>query len=194
MRPRLVIMLKEPVAGRVKTRLGQEIGMTTAAWWFRHQSAALIRRLQSPRWETWLAVAPDTALDSRCWPAHLPRMAQGRGELGARMHRILARRPGPVVLIGGDIPGVRAAHITRAFAKLGQHDLVFGPALDGGFWLAGARGPLPVGLFEGVAWSCPTTLEQTLASAGSARVALVDRLGDVDTLADYQRRQRPVWG
>jgi len=194
MKPRLVIMLKEPVAGRVKTRLGQEIGMTTAAWWFRHQSAALIRRLQSPRWETWLAVAPDTALHSRCWPAHLPRMTQGQGDLGARMRRILARGPGPVLLVGGDIPGVRAAHITRAFGALGNHDLVFGPALDGGFWLAGARGPLPVKLFCGVAWSSATTLDEAISSAGSARVALVDRLGDVDTLADYRHQKRVARG
>ena len=100
-------MVKEPVAGRVKTRLGQDIGMTAAAWWFRHQTGALIRRVQSPRWETWLAVAPDTALHSRFWPAHLPRVAQGRGDLGARMARVLRGASGPVVLIGGDIPGVR---------------------------------------------------------------------------------------
>ncbi len=48
-RPRLVVMLKLPQAGRVKTRLGAQIGMTASAWWFRHQSAALLRRLQDPR-------------------------------------------------------------------------------------------------------------------------------------------------
>ncbi len=186
MRPRLVIMLKEPVVGRVKTRLGRDIGMTASAWWFRHQSAALIRRLQSPRWETWLAVAPDTALHSRCWPAQLPRVAQGRGDLGARMARILRSRKGPVVLIGGDIPGVQQAHISAAFKQLGQLELVFGPATDGGFWLVGKRGRVPHGLFEDVHWSCPTTLQEARASAGDARIGYGAILSDVDTVADLQ--------
>lgn len=188
MRPRLVIMLKEPVAGRVKTRLGRDIGMTTAAWWFRHQSAALIRRLQSPRWETWLAVAPDTALYSRCWPAHLPRIAQGRGDLGARMARILRSSKGPVVLIGADIPGVQQRHIAIAFKQLGRKDLVFGPATDGGFWLVGKRQRMPHGLFEHVSWSTPNTLASSLETASTARIGKVATLSDVDTAKDLPSR------
>ncbi len=184
MRPKLVIMLKEPVAGRVKTRLGRDIGMTASAWWFRHQSGDTIRRLQSKRWETWLAVAPDTALHSRCWPAHLPRMAQGLGDLGVRMARILHSSKGPVVLIGGDIPGVQQEHVAEAFRQLGRQDLVLGPASDGGFWLVGKRRQVPRGLFESVHWSCQTTLSETLASAGAARIGKVATLSDVDTVSD----------
>lgn len=186
MKPRLVIMLKEPVTGRVKTRLGRDIGMTASAWWFRHQSAALIRRLRSQRWETRLAVAPDTALHSRFWPANLPRMAQGRGDLGARMKRVLQSSRGPVVLIGGDIPGVQPAHISRAFAQLGAHDMVFGPAVDGGFWLAGVKGrqAVPHNLFKGVRWSSPYALGDTLRDLNMQRVAMVDQLRDVDSASD----------
>ena len=74
-------MLKEPRPGRVKTRLGRDIGMIGAAWWFRHQVAGLLRRLDDPRWHLVLAVAPDHAgLTSRVWPAHLPRIPQGPGD------------------------------------------------------------------------------------------------------------------
>ena len=184
MRPRLVIMLKEPVAGRVKTRLGRDIGLTAAAWWFRHQSNDTIRRLQSKRWETWLAVAPDTALHSRCWPAHLPRMAQGLGDLDARVARVLRSSKGPVVLIGGDIPGVQQGHIAEAFRQLGRQELVFGPATDGGFWLVGKRQRVPHGLFENVRWSCASTLKETETSAGGARIGRVATLSDVDTAKD----------
>jgi len=189
MKPRLVIMLKAPVAGRVKTRLGQDIGMPAAAWWFRHQSAALIRRLQSPRWDTWLAVAPDTALNSRFWPAQLPRMAQGRGDLGARMARILRAGKGRVLLIGGDIPEVQPGHIAGAFGQLGRHDIVFGPATDGGFWLVGKRVKVPQGLFDNVPWSCSATLQAARASAGHVRIGLAATLSDVDTLADLARHR-----
>ena len=184
MRPRLVIMLKEPVAGRVKTRLGRDIGMTTAAWWFRHQSNDTIRRLQSKRWDTWLAVAPDTALQSRCWPAHLPRLAQGLGDLGARMARVLRSSKGPVVLIGGDIPGAQQGHIAEAFRQLRRQELVFGPATDGGFWLVGKQHSVPHGLFENVRWSCAHTLKDAHASAGEARIGSVATLSDVDNGKD----------
>lgn len=186
MRPRLVIMLKEPVAGRVKTRLGRDIGMTASAWWFRNQSAGTIRCLQSPRWETWLAVAPDTALNARCWPAHLPRMAQGLGDLGARMARILNNSKGPVVIIGGDILGIQQAHIAKAFRQLGQNELVFGPATDGGFWLVGKRQRVPRGLFENVRWSSPNTLQDTITSAGATNIGYAGTLSDIDTAKDLK--------
>ncbi len=82
-------MVKEPPhPGRVKTRLGKGIGMTRAAWWFRHQTARLLRRIRDPRWDTVLAVAPPDieGLTSRIWPEDLPRVAQGPGgDLGDRM-------------------------------------------------------------------------------------------------------------
>ena len=140
-RPRLVVMLKEPRPGRVKTRLGRGIGMVPAAWWFRHQTAALLRRLDDPRWRLVLAVSPDReGLQSRVWPAHLPRIPQGRGDLGARMGRILrGMPPGPVCIVGGDIPGLGAPCRARLRRCWGHHDAVFGPAPDGGFWLVGMK-------------------------------------------------------
>ena len=49
-RQHLVVMLKEPHPGRVKTRLGRDMGMVGAAWWFRRQTTALLRRIEDPRW------------------------------------------------------------------------------------------------------------------------------------------------
>lgn len=182
-------MLKEPRAGRVKTRLGREIGMTTAAWWFRHQTGKLIRELRSdPRWQLRLSVSPAPhALSSCAWPAGIPRDPQVSGDLGVRMRHVLKITPiGPVVLIGGDIPGITPAIIRDAFDKLGHNDCVFGPAEDGGFWLVGMRRlrPLPAGLFDGVRWSCADTLTDTLGTLGNARVGFAATLRDVDTASD----------
>ncbi len=215
MRRTLVIMVKQPRAGRVKTRLGRDIGMTAAAWWFRHQSAALIRCLRDPRWEIVLAVAPDRAVAARNWPKDLKRLPQGRGNLGDRMARMLKAPPGgnagqrpsrpptgralhahpardrrspngPVCLIGADIPGITRAQIARAFATLGNHDAVFGPAEDGGYWLVGLKHPCrqPPGFMRGVRWSTEHALGDTLATLPGYRIALTDILRDVDTAAD----------
>ncbi|OUS07453.1 hypothetical protein A9Q96_05965 [Rhodobacterales bacterium 52_120_T64] len=182
-------MVKEPQAGRVKTRLGRDIGMTNAAWWFRHQTKRLIREVGTdPRWQLRLSVSPaPQGLHSRVWPAGIPRDPQIRGDLGVRMRHVFEASPkGPVVLIGGDIPGITTAIIRGAFEKLNDHDCVFGPAEDGGFWLVGMRrvGLLPVDLFKGVRWSCADTLTDTLGTLGGASVAFAATLRDVDTASD----------
>ncbi len=181
-------MVKEPRPGRVKTRLGRDIGMTTAAWWFRHQTRALLRRIEDPRWETVIAVSPDVeGLQSRIWPAHLPRWAQGQGDLGDRMARMMGGAGGgPACVIGADIPGVERHHIADAFAALGDHDAVFGPAFDGGYWLVGLKHPhrQPATLFKNVRWSTQHALTDTKASLPGYRIAEVATLNDVDTTDD----------
>lgn len=190
MRRTLVIFAKVPGAGRVKTRLARGIGTVPAAWWFRHQLARLVRRVgRDPRWETVLAVAPDTGIASRALPS-LPRFAQGPGDLGDRMGRAFcALPPGPVVIIGGDIPGITPHHIAEAFRALGRHEAVVGPAPDGGYWLIGMRRgghAIPAHLFEGVRWSSEHALTDTLATLGGLSVGRVATLADVDTAHDLR--------
>jgi rSAM/selenodomain-associated transferase 1 len=184
----LIVMLKQPRPGRVKTRLGRDIGMTTAAWWFRHQTRALLRRVQDPRWQVVLAVSPDAeGLQSRIWPAHLPRLAQGRGDLGDRMARVLRKvGHGPACVIGADIPQIDTNHIAQACRALGGHDAVFGPAPDGGYWLVGLKHPKRQShkLFANVRWSTEHALADSKASLPEHRIADIATLRDVDTLHD----------
>lgn len=190
-RPCLVVMLKIPRPGRVKTRLGCEIGMTRAAWWFRHQVAFLLRNVKDPRWDLVLAVAPDAeGMASRIWPAHFPRIPQGHGYLGDRMRRVFRTLPpGPICIIGADIPDIRRHHIADAFRALGRHDAVFGPATDGGYWLIGLKRvrATPRDLFCDVRWSSPHALRDTEATLRGHSVARVATLLDVDTAADLTR-------
>ena len=187
-RPNLVVMIKEPRPGRVKTRLGRDLGMTSAAWWFRHQSAALLRRLDDSRWNLILAVAPDNkGRTSRVWPAHLPRVPQGTGNLGDRMARQLRFHQGPTCIIGADIPGIEPSHIAQAFKALGDHDAVFGPAPDGGYWLVGLKHAPKPGLFANVRWSTEHALADSRATLPDARIATIATLADVDTATDLAR-------
>ena len=179
-------MVKEPRPGRVKTRLGADIGLTNAAWWFRHQTRRLLRRLRDPGWEIILAVAPDReGLASRVWPSDLPRLPQGSGNLGDRMARLMRATEGPTVVIGADIPGIDKHHIATAFTALGRNASVLGPAPDGGYWLVGLAYPAraPIALFNNVRWSTEFAMkdtEQTLP----APVAHIMSLRDVDRAED----------
>ena len=185
-RPSLVIMVKEPRPGRVKTRLGRDIGLTTAAWWFRHQTRRLIARLEDPRWQIILAVSPDhEGLQSRIWPDHIARLPQGAGDLGDRMARMLRATSGPTLVIGADIPGVTKRHIAKAFKTLNRNASILGPAPDGGYWLVGLKHPVraPHTLFHNVRWSSERALDDT-AKTLPRPVGMTDTLRDIDTAAD----------
>src|ERR671932_477084 len=91
--------------------------------------------------------------------AKAPRLGQVKrrlaADLGARMERPLRELPpGPVAIVGSDIPGIEPKHVAAAFRRLAaRDDFVFGPAPDGGFWLVGARRRRPPRGFPGVRWS-----------------------------------------
>jgi glycosyltransferase A (GT-A) superfamily protein (DUF2064 family) len=106
------------------------------------------------------------------------------------MRRALAAcPPGPAVLIGADIPALGPEHIAEAFRLLGKHDLVFGPAADGGFWLVGARrSPRLPPLFGQVRWSSPHALQDALVNLPrKVSVGFAARLKDVDDGAAHRR-------
>lgn len=193
MKPTLVIFAKDPLPGRVKTRLAADIGAVAAAGWYRRALSSAVRRVAAdPRWRTVLAVAPDRAVTSRLLPRGPLRWPQGPGDLGDRMGRALAAfGPGPVAIVGSDIPGLDRTAVAEGFALLRGADAVIGPAGDGGYWLIGLRrgGHLPRGLFGNVRWSGPHAMADTLAGLRGLRVARTRMLGDVDTVRDLPRSQ-----
>jgi uncharacterized protein len=198
MRRHLILFVRAPSLGTGKRRLAREIGDVAALRFERLMIARLLRRLaRDRRWRLRIAVTPDRARQrARYWQSGIDAFAQGKGDLGLRMRRALsACPPGRVVLVGADIPALAARHIWAAFSLLGTHDLVFGPAEDGGFWLVGVRHPqqLPR-LFQQVRWSSPYALADTLAGLPQGMTAgFVDRLEDVDD-AEAHRRLRPSRG
>ena len=192
MRRHLVLFVRAPRLGRGKRRLARDIGDVATVRFERLMIALLLRRLgRDRRWLLRIAITPDgERRHARHWRRGVQAFAQGSGDLGLRMRRALAAcPPGPVVLVGGDIPALSARHVAAAFRLLGRHDLVFGPAEDGGFWLVGARrSPRLPALFERVRWSSPHALADTLAGLPRrVRVGFVDRLEDVDDGEAYRR-------
>lgn len=192
---RLVIMLKDPRAGTVKTRLARETGVAEAVRVYRAMTSALIARLGTDRrWQTILAISPDSALQSRAFPGAIARMPQGSGGLGQRLQRVADRTAnGPLLIIGTDIPGISRDHIAAAFRALKGNDAVIGPSPDGGYWLIGlnrtTRTHRP---FKNVRWSSPQTRADTLANLKCRRVAEVATLDDIDTASDLKRLKQSV--
>lgn len=183
----LVIFTRHPRFGTGKSRLAAGAGQGVALRFQRVMLSMLLLRLsRDPRWTTWLAVTPDR---SGPWPRHIGIRPQGKGDLGQRMKRVVERLPpGPVVIVGTDSPRLRADHVARAFSALGNYDAVFGPALDGGYWMIGLRRrPRFIDPFHAVRWSSEHALDDTLANLNGSTVAILDRLDDVDDVESLAR-------
>ena len=183
----LVILAKAPRLGRAKRRLAADIGSLEALRFYRSNLAQTIRRLGcGNRWKCWLFVDDG---DAR-WPGHLPCRRQARGDLGQRMDAALrSLPPGPVVLIGSDIPGVTRSDIRDAFRQLAGKEAVFGPAADGGYWLVGiAHAKAAPGLFHDVRWSSEHALSDTVRNLrGANPYGLTIERHDVDDGPAYAR-------
>jgi rSAM/selenodomain-associated transferase 1 len=188
----VIVFVKAPRLGQVKSRLAAGIGALPALRFYRATTTRLLRLLsRDSRWRTLLATTPPRARHGRDWDRTLVRLDQGAGDLGHRMRRAFrALPPGPAVIVGSDIPDLATRHLAAAFRALGDHDAVFGPARDGGYWLVGLRRsrPLPAGLFDRVRWSSPHALADTLASLPRHySVARLEMLEDVDDRESYRR-------
>jgi len=184
----IVVFGREPVPGRVKTRLARAIGPEGAAAVY----AVLLRHALDEAVATGLPVMLSFA-DAPSPAYHAPRgvrlAQQTTGDLGARMAAAFAARfaagADVVALIGSDVARLTRQHLLEAVAACSKVPVCLGPSPDGGYWLVAQRAP-GVDLFAGVPWSSPGTLEATRAALRSRGVAWheVEELEDVDTMTD----------
>ena len=186
--PRIIIFVKAPRPGFVKTRLAETIGIEAACAAYQELVRTLLCSLSKlPHVE--LRYTPDEAEPEvsqwlrKGWTA----VPQGEGNLGERMHRAIAEARCPVILIGSDCPSIKMTDITSAHEAIAKHDVVLGPAVDGGYWLIGLRAPCPA-LFNNIKWSTNNVLDETLAHSEKAglSVYLLRELADVDMAEDWE--------
>ena len=187
--PRIIIFVKAPRPGFVKTRLAAAIGNEAARNAYRRLAETVVANL-APLPHTELRFTPDDTENeithwlSDGWTAH----PQGEGDLGERMHRAFTEAKGPAIIIGSDCPQVELSDLRTAAKTLQARDAVIGPATDGGYWLIGLNAPCPA-LFENIKWSTSDVLPKTLEKANEAglSVQLLRELTDVDTGEDWER-------
>jgi len=193
-RPRraLVVIAKEPVPGAVKTRLAPMLGADGAARVAAAMLADTVAVMAGVDAEPWVCFAPR---DARMRMAHLAPgcglLAQVEGDLGDRLAGCFAALLGGgaerVVIVAADTPHVPRATYQAAFALLDQVDVVLGPAVDGGYYLVGAKAALPE-LFVGVPMGTDVVLRVTIQRAihRRLRVGTVPVLRDLDRLDDLR--------
>lgn len=202
MRVALAIMVKQPTPGRVKTRLCPPLTPKEATdlySCFLLDKMAQVRRLA--------AAAPYLAFTPRGAESYFRELAgkefslipQQGEDLGERLnhlstHLLAVGHPG-VVIIDSDTPSLPDGFLAEAIARMddSRTEAVFGPAEDGGYYLVGLRRSVPA-LFQGITWSTPVVLEQTLRTAADAglRVHLLPSWYDVDTGKDLGRLARDL--
>ncbi len=190
--PTLLVFLKHPTPGRVKTRLAAAVGPERAAALYRGWVGTVFANLQPARgrvrvvgyfdgggvdaFADWHAFADDW------WP-------QPAGDLGVRLAAGFDRAHaagGPALAVGTDCLDVDAGLVDAAVDAVRGHDAAFGPTGDGGYYLVAAARPLP-GFFDGVRWSTEHTLADQLARCRAAgwSAALLPPRDDIDTWDDW---------
>ncbi|MDF1578795.1 MAG: TIGR04282 family arsenosugar biosynthesis glycosyltransferase [Desulfurivibrionaceae bacterium] len=196
MKKKLIIFTRYPEAGRVKTRLIPALGPLGAAG------------LQQRMTEDTLRIAEEAAAENRLdleiryvggdpgrmadWlGTHRSYCGQGSGDLGEKMTRAFAdafqNHYHQVMLIGADCPALTPRTLADGFAVLLEHELVLGPASDGGYYLIGLTRPCPE-LFRRQPWGGNVLLSATIVAARKLglKLYLLEELADVDRPEDLE--------
>ncbi len=191
---RLLVFLKYPTPGQVKTRLAAHLGDEAAAEIYRACAELTLLRLRAFQKEIVLCVDPPEAMDeAREWLGSAWTLRPQHGlTLGERLSEAMgdvvkdgAQR---VIVIGTDSPWLSAPEIEQAFAALERTDVVIGPTEDGGYYLLGLAKPVPE-LFEDIPWSTSGVYQRTLEKVRALGLHAhpLRRGYDVDRLEDLHR-------
>ncbi|MCG8634708.1 MAG: TIGR04282 family arsenosugar biosynthesis glycosyltransferase [Desulfobacterales bacterium] len=200
----LIVFLRAPEPGRVKTRLAGDVGDKRALTLYKSFAAATLAA--ADRWcdtsrsgEVLLSYYPENKLElMQDW---LGRerfyLAQSGADLGRRMSNAMAsafdRGAERVVLVGTDVPQISSRHLEQAFEILHKKDVVLGPSLDGGYWLIGMnRKRFVPDIFSNVNWGSSAVFSETIGRCREYRLTRTDIevLLDIDTLSDLEMFKR----
>ncbi len=188
----LLLFTRYPQPGQSKTRLIPCLGARGAAELQRRMTEQLMAQLRElPVGRIGITIHYEGG-DSEAmgkWLGSFAYERQAQGSLGARLRQAFAlafaagaRR---AVVIGSDCPALTSAHILAAFAGLTKHELVLGPATDGGYYLLGLRRP-EAELFAAMPWGREELLARTVEKATALKLAtlFLEPLSDVDRPED----------
>lgn len=188
--PLIMVFVRNPELGRVKTRLAKSIGDQAALETYKilsKHTSKIISEIDSDQ----LIFYSDKIQDNDIWTAtNCKKQIQTKGDLGQKM--LAAFQYGfslgyqKILIIGSDLYSLRPKHIESAFEKLENYDVVIGPALDGGYYLLGLNFIISK-IFKQKQWSTSSVLKETLSDLKEFNVNLLEPLNDIDTYEDLKK-------
>jgi rSAM/selenodomain-associated transferase 1 len=190
----VLIFIKAPFKGLVKSRLAAAVGEDTALELYKNFILDIIDSLSTSGYPFRICFYPPDAEEAITkWLVGHPAVPQDGNDLGERMElafkKIFSEGFTSAILIGSDIPDLTPSVFHEALESLNENDAVIGPAADGGYYLIGfnRRSFLPR-IFRGIPWGTDTVFRETMdiLHESSLRVYLVPRWKDVDTLKDLK--------
>jgi len=189
MKEALIVFVKNPEKGKVKTRLAADVGEEKALKVY-YDLLEFSRSLIYLGLNVYVFHFP-VLLQDFFWNGAENRL-QVEGDLGGKMsaaiQEVLNEGNDKVCVIGSDCFEISQAHLKEAFKALDKNDLVFGPAKDGGYYLAGMK-KLQSAIFEEMPWSQSNLMQTTLEKAKNLNLnyELLEELSDVDYVTDLPK-------
>jgi uncharacterized protein len=185
----LLIFTKNPVLGKVKTRLAKDIGEENALKIYEFLLDHSVK-VTAPLEVSKQVCYSDSVIENDIWDHNIfSKKAQSGNDLGERMHNAFkdAFSAGfkKVVIIGSDLFDLETGDLEKAFAELEEHNFVLGPAQDGGYYLFGMKS-LNSKVFKNKDWGTSSVLKDTLADLENRNVKLLETRNDIDLLEDLK--------
>lgn len=186
----IIIFIKNPVAGKAKTRLAKDVGDETALTIYKsllNYTRVTSLLVDAKRYLFYGGEILDDEWDE----AQFIKKLQSGGDLGARMSNAfidVLQNHNKVLIIGSDCPQLDLLTISEAYQSLDHHDFVIGPSEDGGYYLLGMK-ELNADVFNDISWSTDTVCNQTIdkIKASNKTYDLLKKLSDVDYKEDWDK-------
>jgi len=187
----LIVFVKNPEIGKVKTRLARSIGDAQALAIYLNLLSSCFKLTETVKQD--VVIYYNNFIDSEDhWKSDKYKKCLQKGDsLGEKMHNAIAEQLNKgykkACLVGSDIYDLNIQVIETAFKKLENNDVVIGPAKDGGYYLIGMKEP-NAALFDISGWSTPKVCEETINKICAAELTYeeVDTLNDIDDIEDLK--------
>lgn len=187
----LIVFVKNPILGKVKSRIAEKVGEKKALEIYLKMLNHLNEWVSPLSMKKWIYFSDYIDFEGIWSSSRFEFGLQNGKDLGIKMYSALFEvltMCKKVILIGSDIAGLNPRILEEAFQMLEDHDLVFGPANDGGYYLVGCKKNHPE-IFDNIPWSTSKVLDISLEKAVNLglSVALLPPLNDIDYIEDWEQ-------
>lgn len=190
----LIVFLKVPELGKVKTRLAKDIGEELALETYKLLTEKTHQACSNSSFKVFPFFVPSIPENHIFLDGNKSFVQSGK-DLGEAMfnafRKVFSLGYQNVCIIGSDCWSISNSHLEKAFDSLEKNDVVFGPSKDGGYYLLGMNQLHPE-LFMEIDWSTERVLEQSIEKVKSSKIQLLEELNDIDNIEDL-KQERDLW-